>query len=244
MTKKTAALLLLPNLLGEHKHHEPFLPQSVDKAVLSLDGIIAETEKDGRRFLKRFHGDKSVHMIPITLFNEHTPDADIDFVLQPIIEGQRWGFVSDAGLPCIADPGSKLVKRARKLGLNIQSFVGPSSILTALMLSGFSGQKFTFHGYLPKDSIKLKKTFQLLEKQAQQEGSTQIFMEAPYRNTKTLEAMMETLKPETQVCIAWDLTLPTQGIVSQKVGVLKKSPLPNIDKKPTIFLISAEVDND
>jgi 16S rRNA (cytidine1402-2'-O)-methyltransferase len=239
MTKKNAALLLLPNLLGEHKHHEIFLPQSVDKAVLTLDGLIAENEQAGRRFLKRFHGDKQVHMTPITLFNEHTPDEDLDFVLQPIIDGQRWGLVSDAGLPCIADPGSKLVKRARQLGISIQSFVGPSSILTALMLSGFSGQKFTFNGYLPTDPIKLKTAIQTLEKTAIKEETTQIFMEAPYRNIKTLEVVMDSLKPETQLCIAWDLTLPTQGIVSQTVGVLKKSPMPNIEKKPAIFLISA-----
>ena len=238
MTKKNAALLLLPNLLGEHKHHEPFLPQSVDKAVVSLDGLIAENEIVGRRFLKRFHGDNQVHMIPVTLYNEHTPDEDIDFVLQPIIEGQRWGLVSDAGLPCIADPGSKLVKRARHLGINIQAFVGPSSILTALMLSGFSGQKFAFQGYLPIDPENLKDVIQTMEKQAEKEGMTQIFMEAPYRNMKTLEVVMSSLKPQTQLCIAWDLTLPTQGIVCQTVDVLKKSPLPNIEKKPAIFLIS------
>src|SRR5258708_21049619 len=156
MSEKSA-LLLLPNLLGEHRHHEMFLPSSVDKAVSSLDGLIAESDIEGRRFLKRFETKKPAMEIPIALFNEHTPDDHIDFLLEPIVKGGRWGLVSDAGLPCIADPGAKLVQRARQLGILIQAFVGPSSILFALMLSGLPGQKFAFQGYLPKGPEDRKK---------------------------------------------------------------------------------------
>lgn len=233
-----AALLLLPNLLGDHRYPEVFLPNSVAKAVLTLDGLIAESDSEGRRYLKRFETKKPPMEIPLALFNEHTPDDHIDFLLQPMVKGERWGLVSDAGLPCIADPGSKLVRRARQLGIPIQAFVGPSSIFLALMLSGLPGQNFAFHGYLDRDPVKRRIQIQHLIKDASKEEKTQIFMEAPYRNKHTLEAVLELLPEEAWFCVAWDMTMPTQGILSQQVKLWKKSPLPNIEKKPAIFLFS------
>lgn len=237
---ESPALLLLPNLLGEHKHHQIFLPISVDKAVLSIDGLIAESEKEGRRYLKRFETKKPAQEIPIALFNEHTPDDDLDFLLEPILKGERWGIVSDAGVPCVADPGSKLVRRARQKGILVQSFIGPSSILISLMLSGLPGQKFAFQGYLDKDPNKRKRQLQELFQQSQREKMTQIFIEAPYRNAHALEDAINTLPDKAWLCVAWDLTLPTQGVISQPVSSWKKITLPNLDKKPAIFLISAE----
>lgn len=234
------ALLLLPNLLGEQRHHSPFLPASVDKAMQSLDGLIAESEQGGRRYLSRFQTKKPASEIPIALLNEHTPDDHMDFLLEPIIKGERWGLVSDSGLPCIADPGAKLVSRARKLGIQIQAFIGPSSIFMALMLSGFSGQRFTFHGYLHKDLNQRLKQISQLELISKTDNSTQIFIEAPYRNQLMLQSLIEKLSDNTLLCVAWDLTMPSQGVLSQSVAVWKKSPLPNIDKKNAIFLISSE----
>jgi 16S rRNA (cytidine1402-2'-O)-methyltransferase len=230
------ALLLLPNLIGDHPHHELFLPASVDKAIASCDGLIAESAQAGRRYLARFSTKKPTHEIPIALYNKHTPDHDIDFLLEPIKKGERWGFVSDAGLPCIADPGSKLVFRARQLGIYIQAFSGPSSILIALMLSGLSGQHFNFHGYLEKDFQKLKVKLKLLEKRSKEEEATQIFMETPFRNQQTLKIVLETLNDNTMLCLAWNLTLPTQGTVTQTIAVWKKSPLPNLDNCNALFL--------
>lgn len=235
------ALLLLPNLLGEHKHHEIFLPASVDKAVQSLDGLIAESESGGRRYLGRFQTTKPANEIPIALLNEHTPDDHLDFLLEPIRKGERWGIVSDAGIPCIADPGSKLVKRARQSGIVIQAFVGPSSIFLSLMLSGLPGQQFTFHGYLDKAQDKRLLQIRQMERAAKNEKYTQIFIETPYRNRHTLESLLETLDDATWLCVAWELTLPTQGVVSQPVSLWKKSPPPNLDKKNAIFLIGASV---
>ncbi|MBA3958170.1 MAG: SAM-dependent methyltransferase [Parachlamydiaceae bacterium] len=236
------ALLLLPNLLGEHRHHEVFLPASVDRAVETLDGLIAESEQGGRRFLSRFKTAKPATLIPIALLNEHTPDSDMDFLLEPIRKGERWGLVSDGGVPCVADPGAKLVQRARQTGINVQAFVGPSSIMLSLMLSGLSGQRFVFHGYLPKEPTQRKQQLKRLEQASKQDYYTQIFIEAPYRNQHALEAIMETLSPETLLCVAWDLTLPTQGVLSQPIEVWKKSPLPNLEKKPAIFLIASPED--
>lgn len=234
------ALLLLPNLLGDYRHAEVFLPTSVFKAMQSIDGLIAESEMEGRRYLKRFETKKPAMEIPIALFNEHTPDQDIDFLLEPIVAGERWGLVSDAGLPCIADPGSKLVLRANQRGIHVQAFVGPSSISLALMLSGLPGQKFFFHGYLDKDPVKRGHQIKRLAQQSQAEGATQIFMEAPYRNRHTLEALLQMLPDQVWLSVAWDLTLSTQGVMTQLVSQWKKCSLPNLEKKPTIFLIAAD----
>lgn len=233
------ALLLLPNVLGEVKHHGLFLPASVDKAVASLDGLIAESAGAGRRYLGRFETKKPANEIPLALFNEHTPDSEIDFLLQPIRQGERWGLVSDGGLPCIADPGAKLVERARRSGIIVQAFVGPSSIMLSLMLSGLSGQRFYFHGYLDKEPKQRASAIKDLERRSKSEQATQIFIEAPYRNTHMLNSLIEGLHPDTSLCVAWDLTLPTQGVVSEKVSIWKKSPLPNLEKKTAIFLVSA-----
>lgn len=236
MTQKST-LLLLPNLLGDYRHAEVFLPASVFKAMQSIDGLIAESETEGRRYLKRFDTQKPAMEIPIALFNEHTPEGDVDFLLEPIAAGERWGLVSDAGLPCIADPGSKLVLRAMQRGIHVQAFVGPSSILLALMLSGLPGQKFFFHGYLDRDPAKRKTQIKQLVHQSNVEQATQLFMEAPYRNRHMLEALLQTLPEQAWLSVAWDLTLPTQGVMTQLVSQWKKCSLPNLDKKPAIFLI-------
>lgn len=238
MTDKPA-LLLLPNLLGEHRYAEMFLPSSLFKAMQTIDGLIAESESEGRRYLKRFNTKKSAMEIPIALFNEHTLDRDIDFLLEPITKGERWGLVSDAGLPCIADPGSKLVFRAMQVGISIQAFVGPSSIFLALMLSGLPGQKFFFHGYLDKEPIKRKEQLKHLFQQSQKESATQIFMEAPYRNKHTLESLLQVLPDHAFLSVSWDLTLPTQGVMTQSMAHWKKCTLPNLEKKPAIFIFTA-----
>lgn len=233
------ALLLLPNVLGDVKHHSLYLPASVDKAVATLDGLIAESPTAGRRFLSRFETKKPANEIPIALFNEHTPDGDIDFLLEPIRKGERWGLISDGGLPCVADPGAKLVSRANQSGIVVQAFSGPSSILLALMLSGLPGQRFHFAGYLDKEPAGRAVEIKAMMKESKSKGVTQIFIEAPYRNKHLLESLLEALDNDTKLCAAWDLTLPTQGVVSQKVEQWKKSPLPNLDKKAAVFLFNA-----
>lgn len=229
-------LLLLPNLLGEFPYHEPFLPTSVDKAVATLDGLIAESESAGRRYLARFKLEKATHQIPMAVYNEHTSDDDLDFLLEPMMKGERWGLVSDAGLPCIADPGSKLVMRARRNGIPVQAFIGPSSIMMALMLSGLPGQRFAFLGYLDKDEQAKKKQIQDYERMSKSQKMTMIFMEAPYRNKGMLDTLLSTLQEDTVLCVAWELTLPDQGVLTQTVSQWKKSTLPNIDKKNALFL--------
>lgn len=233
------ALLLLPNLIGEHKHHPPYLPISVDNAVASLDGLIAESERGGRRYLGRFQTKVPAEQIPIAIYDEHTSEADIDFLLEPIRKGERWGYVSDAGIPCVADPGSKLVFRARQLGIYVQAFVGPSSLLLALMLSGLPGQQFAFHGYLDRDPKELRETILALQRLSQQSGATQIVMERPYRSMQMLETLLATLDEDVYLCVAWELTMPEQGILVQRVKAWRHSPLPALEKKNALFLFNA-----
>jgi len=237
--RKKATLQLLPNLLNEHSQHEVFLPASVGKAVSQIEGLIAESDREGRRYLNRFQIENANSM-PIALYNEHTPDSDIDDLLAPIVNGGRWGLISDCGLPCIADPGSKVVLRARALGIKVQPFVGPSSILLALMQSGLSGQKFYFHGYLPKERDARIKQIQHMEKGSKAEGRTDIFMETPYRNQHLLEDLVSTLDDSTLLAVGWELTTQDQGMLSQPVALWKKSPLPNLSKRNAIFLLNCD----
>lgn len=228
------ALLLLPNLLAETKHHEPFLPQSVDKAVGSIDGLIAESVTAGRRYLGRFETVKDPRAIPIAVY----ADDALDFLLEPIKKGERWGFVSDAGLPCIADPGHKLVFRARQLGIAVQAFVGPSSILLALMLSGLPGQRFSFLGYLPKERNELADKLHDLSVQAKKERATQVWMEAPHRNQAMVERCLETFSDKMLFAAVWEIGSTEQGLLCATVAEWKKLPLPNLKKKRAVFLLS------
>jgi 16S rRNA (cytidine1402-2'-O)-methyltransferase len=236
------ALLLLPNLLGNHASVDMFLPHSVTETMQTIDGLIAESDKEGRRYLKRFATKKPAMEIPIALLNEHTVKnetsmkEEMDFLLEPIVSGERWGLVTDAGLPCIADPGSNLVLRARQRGIPIEVFVGPSSMLMALLLSGLPGQKFAFQGYLDKGPEKQQEQIKRLSEQSQRENITHIVMEAPYRNRFLLERLIQILPEKAYLSVAWDLTLPTQGVVTLTIQQWRSFALPNIEKKPAVFL--------
>ncbi|MDF2577621.1 MAG: hypothetical protein K0S74_1105 [Chlamydiales bacterium] len=239
MSHLQGQLLLLPNLLGPLPVHHNCLPQSVDTAVSKLDGLIAESESEGRVYLKRFTIKKALQQFPIRLLNEHTTDQEVEELLLPILEGQIWGIVSDAGLPCIADPGARLVLKARQRGISINAFAGPSSVVLALMLSGLSAQRFSFYGYLPRKDPQRVQEIINLEKRSISEQSTIVFIEAPYRNKQILETLIKNLRPNTYLCVAYDLTLPTQEVITKKIIEWKNLPLVEIDKKPAIYLISA-----
>lgn len=228
-------LYLLPNLLDETLPWEPFLPASVASAVSSLDGLIAESEKAGRRYLRRFVDHEKMARTPIALLNEHT--AELGALLEPLLRGEAWGLISDAGLPCVADPGAPLVLLAHEKKVRVVTFPGPSSILMALQLSGLSGQRFVFHGYLPREAPELKKALQQIEARSRQEGAAQIWIEAPYRNAKMAQAAVETLQPSTLFCIAEDLTLESQSVRTQPVAKWRKETF--AAKKPTVFLLQA-----
>ena len=224
-------LILLPNLLNEESSHELFLPPIVKEAMAGIQGIFAESEKEARRYLKRFL--PHFREIPIKLLNEHTQKNALKELLAPVLNKQTWGIISDAGLPCLADPGHQLVALAHSYGIEVEAFLGPSSLILGLMLSGLPAQRFAFHGYLPQQECDLKTQLRKLE---QQEDTTQLFIETPYRNQKMLETLLTTLKDKTTLCVAWDLTMPSQQVVSQPVSTWKKMTLPQIHKKPAVFV--------
>lgn len=231
-------LFLLPNLLDESLPWEPFLPQSVSEAVRELDGLIAESEKEGRRYLRRFVDHERMSKMPIRLLNEHTPPADIAALLTPVEAGEKWGLISDAGLPCVADPGAPLVLLAHEKKVRVIAFPGPTSLLMALQLSGLSGQRFAFHGYLPREAPDLKRALQQLESRSRQEQSAQIWIEAPYRFVKMAEAAIEALQSATLFCIAQDLTLEGQSVRTQTIARWRKEKI-EPGKRPAVFLLQA-----
>jgi len=228
-------LLLLPNLLDESLPHESGLPPAVSAAVATIGGLIAESEKSARRYLRRFLSHDQMAKTPLRLLNEHTRPGDLESLLAPLLNGETWGLISDAGLPCIADPGSPLVFLAHQRGIPVETFAGPSSLLMALQLSGFSGQNFSFHGYLPREPLNLEDKILALEKQAS--GGTQIWIEAPYRSGKMLETLKRVLQPNTLLCVAANLTLPTQKVVTMQVGKWRSFSL-DLEKEPAVFLLS------
>ncbi len=233
-------LYLLPNLLFEEDSHANQLPSSVDAIVAQLTGLIAESEKQARKFLRRFAfaPPKTFRDVPLRLLNEHSREADKREILKEIRQG-TWGLISDCGMPCLADPGADLVLMAREQGIEVNTFAGPSSILMALVLSGLSGQHFTFHGYLPKEETLLVQELRKIEKLSAREKSTHLFIETPYRNVKMFHKLLDTLQDSTLLCIACDLTSPAQSVQTKKIGNWKKSAAPEIDKRPTVFLFRA-----
>ena len=144
LMQSSGFLYLLPNLLDGELSHDAYLPISVDRAISSLDGIIAESEKEARRYLRRFMPHEQMAKLPIKLLNEHTKSAELVQMIEPIVQGERWGLLSDAGLPCLADPGAPLVLLAHERHLQVVAFPGPSAIILALQLSGLNGQRFAF----------------------------------------------------------------------------------------------------
>ena len=237
-----ASLILLPNVLhdGEEEVRNVFPPIVQDK-VISLQGLIAESEKEARRYLKRFvfPEGRTFREVPLRLLNEHTLPEELQNLLDPLIRGETWGLISDAGLPCLADPGASLVALARKKGISIEAVPGPSSIFLSLMLSGLSAQKFAFHGYLERDSSKLRMQIKELEKQALQQHQTQLCIEAPYRSQSLLQALVLELSPQSTLSVCVNLTAPDQEVWTFSVKEWKKKTLPEIHKKPAIFLFSA-----
>lgn len=223
-------LYLLPNLLDESLPTELFLPISVGQAVASLQGLIAESEKCARRYLRRFISHDEMARLPLQLLNEHT--QEIETLIQPMQKGETWGLISDAGLPCIADPGADLVWLAHERKVDVQTFVGPSSLIMALQLSGLGGQQFSFHGYLPREQKEAEAKIRELEKRA----GTQMWIEAPYRSAKMLDWLQKTLQPQTKLCVAVNLTTPTQRVVSQTVSKWRSTSF-KLEKEPAVFLM-------
>jgi 16S rRNA (cytidine1402-2'-O)-methyltransferase len=228
-------LYLIPNTLGEIAV-ELAIPGNVKNIVNSINDYIVEDEKTARRHLKKLGITKSLSEIVLYTLNEHTDINNIHSYLDPLIEGRNMGIISDAGCPAIADPGAAIVAIAHQKSIKVVPLVGPSSILLALIASGFNGQSFQFQGYLPKERNDRIKKIKELEKTAQQKNQTQLFIEAPYRNQHLFEDIIANCGNTTKLCIACDITLPTELIKTKTIGEWKRQ-IPDINKRPCVFLI-------
>lgn len=233
MTK--GKLYLIPVTMGDSDPMD-VLPQTVKRAVGFIDHYIVENEKTARRSIKGIAPEKVQASLHLSVLNKHTEVAAHNDMLKPCSEGKNVGLMSEAGCPGIADPGAAIVKLAHEKGIQVVPLVGPSSILLAMMASGMNGQSFTFHGYLPIDKGEKKSALKNLEKLSADRNQSQIFIETPYRNNKLIEDLVQTLQPNTHLCIAADITLPTEFIKTQRIADWKKMKV-DLDKRPAIFII-------
>jgi 16S rRNA (cytidine1402-2'-O)-methyltransferase len=235
----TGKLILLPNLLDESLSPEAYLPASLGSTIKTIQGLIAESEKSARRYLRKFLSHDEMAAMPLRLLNEHTPESELAELLAPIEQGECWGLISDAGLPCMADPGADLVWKARSHRIQVETHAGPSSIVYALQLSGFPSQRFTFHGYLPREIPELEQAIRNLEKQSKASAASQLFIEAPYRSAKILDSLLNILAPSTRLCVAASLTTPEERVVSQTVAKWKNNKI-QLGKEPAVFVVYAD----
>ena len=231
----TGKLYLIPVTMGDADPTD-VLPQTVTRAVGFIDHYIVENEKTARRSIKGIMPEKVQSSLHLSVLNKHTDAADHNQMLKPCFEGFNVGLMSEAGCPGIADPGAAIVKLAHEKGIQVVPLVGPSSILLAMMASGMNGQSFAFHGYLPIDKGEKKSALKNLEKLSGDRNQSQIFIETPYRNNKLIEDLIQTLQPNTHLCIAADITLPTEFIKTQRIADWKKAKI-DLDKRPAIFII-------
>ncbi|KAB2916249.1 MAG: SAM-dependent methyltransferase [Bacteroidetes bacterium] len=229
-------LYLIPNFLGEPAESPLLVPDAQLAVIRTLTEFIVENEKNARACLKGLQISTPQNQLTIHVLDKHNPQHSINTYLKNAEGGGSIGLLSDAGVPCVADPGAEVVKVAHKKGIQVVPFVGPSSILLAIMASGFNGQSFAFHGYLPIDTAERAKKLKFLEKESRERKQTQVFIETPYRNNPLLADIMKHCSPQTMLCVACNLTLPDESIVSQSIDKWLKNT-PDYHKKPAVFVL-------
>lgn len=232
---KNGKLYLIPTPLGGEGTLA--IPQYVVELLHRIEHVVAERAKTARHFIKSTGTPRPMPTYAVLELNDRTPDEDLEEMLLPIFGGKDVGVMSEAGCPGVADPGARLVALAHQKGVQVVPLVGPSSILLALMASGLNGQNFCFRGYLSAKADKLAKELKRLEQVALRENQTQLFIETPYRNRQMMEQALRALSPNTILCVAVDLTLPTEYISSKRIADWRKSKLPDLHKRPAMFLL-------
>lgn len=232
-----AALYLIPVPISDVPL-EATLPASVPAVVKGIKHFIVENVRTARRFIRRCGRDIDIDSLAFSELNRHTDPREVQAMLDPLRRGEPVGVMSEAGCPAVADPGAVAVAAAQREGFKVVPLTGPSSILMSLMASGFSGQGFAFHGYLPIDAAARAKAIRDLETESARRNMTQIFIETPYRNDRMLATLSETLRPSTRLCVACDLTDPeTETVISRRAADWRGAK--GYDKRPAIFLIYA-----
>ena len=227
-------LFLIPNTLGENAPDE-VIPQKVIETAKRLRHFIVEDVRTVRRYLRRIDRTFPIDDSQFFELNQHTDRSKIEPYLKSLLDGHDMGIISEAGCPAVADPGADIVALAHRKGIRVVPLVGPSSILLAQMASGFNGQSFAFVGYLPIEAAERQKRLRKLEHRAKEENQTQLFIETPYRNMKLFDELTATLKGDTRLCIACDITLESEYIETRTIGEWKQKKPQDLNKRPTIF---------
>ncbi|WNM19032.1 SAM-dependent methyltransferase [Flavobacterium capsici] len=228
-------LYLIPTTMGE-MNPEEVLPSLVYRTVELIDTYIVENEKTARKFIKSVQPKKIQAELKISLLNKRTEDSELIAMIKPCLNGENIGLMSEAGCPGVADPGAAIVKIAHENGIQVVPLVGPSSILLAMMASGMNGQSFAFNGYLPIDKGEKKNAIKNFETLSFSKNQSQLFIETPYRNNKLIDDLLQFLQPNTLLCVACDITLPTEYIKTLRISDWKKTKV-DLHNRPTIFII-------
>ena len=233
---KQGKLILIPNLIGEENFQDS-ITKKIVQTIKKTNFYIVENIRSARRYIKKIVPEKSIEEITFFAYGKHnTFNIEEDF-LQNILSGNDIGLISEAGVPAVADPGSKIVEYAHQYNIKVTPLVGASSILLALMSSGMNGQNFAFNGYLPIDKKDQIKKIKYLENISKKTYQTQIFMETPYRNNKLFKTLISVCNNNTKLCIATNITQDNESIITKDIREWKTMKI-NIDKQPSIFLIS------
>lgn len=238
MDNKKGFLYLIPTTLGDNEPME-VLPYLVKEIIEKLDCFIVENEKTARKFIKRIAPEKSQPSLRLFSLDKYADKLEVSTYLDICEKGISIGLLSEAGVPAIADPGAEIVKMAHQKNIRVIPLVGPSSIILAMMASGFNGQNFAFNGYLPIAASERKEAIKSLEKLSKEKNQSQIFIETPYRNEKLFIDLKGTLNPSTKLCVACDITLSTEYIKTLEIKDWNKEH-PDLNKRPSIFIIHKE----
>jgi 16S rRNA (cytidine1402-2'-O)-methyltransferase len=232
-------LYLVPNLLGVTPP-QAVLPERTIAIARSLSHFVVETPKIARQFLKALAPERALQSLSLSELNEHTPAERVDALLAPALAGHDLGLLSDAGCPGVADPGAGLVAAAHRAGVRVVPLVGPSAVLLALMASGMNGQAFAFHGYLPAKPGLRERALRALDDAIARSGATQLCIETPYRNEALVAAVLASCRAGTRLCVAIDLSLPSEQIVSCSIAAWRKLSRPALARRPAIFLLGRD----
>lgn len=231
-------LYMIPCPISDRTEVYDVVPEANRRVIDSLDYFIVENVRSARRFLSKAGIARPIDSLEMVELNEHTTAGEaVEAMVRPIAEGRSAGVISEAGVPGVADPGALVAEACHRRGIRVVPLVGPSSILLAMMASGLNGQSFAFCGYLPVKPPERARALRTIERRARTEDQSQIFIEAPYRNVKLLEQMLAVCSPETRITVACDITSPDELIVTRSVAAWRRSPQPDIAKRPTIFII-------
>lgn len=231
-------LYMIPCPISDQTDVYDVVPEANRRVMDSLDYFIVENIRSARRFLSKAGISRKIDELEFVELNEHTVAGQaVEAMVKPLLAGRSAGVISEAGVPGVADPGALVVEACHKHNIRVVPLVGPSSILLAMMGSGLNGQSFAFNGYLPVKPPERSKAIKALERRAHAEQQSQIFIEAPYRNVKLMEQMLQVCAAESKLTVACDITSPEEIIVTRTIAQWRKCGVPDIAKRPTIFII-------